>query len=115
MRPMNAFSDAWNHAQTVRSCMTQALQDLGPANANVADAAAALHRARLAWNEVAFSIGKAGQSTPPAPAALNESFFFPRPSDERHVDAKREALALDLVQVDRMIDWLDARAQRARA
>jgi hypothetical protein len=115
MRPMNAFADAMAHAQTVRQYMTQAVLGLNASHANVDDATAALHKARIAWMEVVFSIGKAGQSAPPAPAALNDGFMRHRPTDERSVLAKREALALDLTEVDRLIDWLGARHRATRA
>jgi hypothetical protein len=119
---MTAYADAWNQAQTVRMWMVTAERELaaGATIANAEQAAASLGKARAAWTELSVWMARLGQVSPPAPQALGDGFIrargtIPPPSMfDRALAAKREVLALDLVEVDRIIDWLGVK-QRAFA
>lgn len=117
---MTACADAWTQAQAVRTWMVQAEQTLaaGSSLAHIDGAMVSLAKARAAWTELGAWLAHMGQVAPPAPPALVDGFLrvrgtLPPPSIlARTLAAKREAVALDLVEVDRIIDWLGVK-QRA--
>ena len=118
---MTAYADAWTQAQAVRTWMVQAELALagGTSLADIDAAMIALSNARAAWGELGAWLVHLGQVSPAAPPALVDGFLrvrgtLPPPSIlARTLAAKREAVALDLVEVDRIIDWLGVKQHAA--
>lgn len=94
---MNAFADAWGHANNVRMWLGQAATELAGSaqttggffsklsggraeKAKLDEAAASLAQARLAWIDLRYWLERAGQVCPPAPPTLVDGFLRP-PAD----------------------------------
>lgn len=118
---MTAYADAWTRAQAVRAWMVQAELELaaGTSLVHIDGAMSALAKARAAWDDLTAYLARVGQLSPAAPPALVDGFLrirgtLPPPSIfARTIAAKREAVALDLVEVDRIIDWLGVKQRAA--